>query len=79
MDFFLLRTAQRLMIVARDVRLVDPTHASLLPPHWRTLYELTKLDSDQFDRALRRSHDGLQIVHMRTFCLRQLWHHLPQA
>ena len=27
------RTAQRLMVIAADPRLADPTHVSLLPPH----------------------------------------------
>ena len=44
------RTAQRLMVIAADPRLADPTHVSLLPPHWGTLYELTKLTDD----AVRR-------------------------
>jgi len=38
------RTAQRLMEIARNRILSDPTHGSDLPPSWRTLYELTKLD-----------------------------------
>jgi Protein of unknown function (DUF3102) len=37
------RTAQRLMEIARNTVLSDPTHVSLLPPSWGTLYELTKL------------------------------------
>jgi hypothetical protein len=35
------RVAQRLMAVAKDERLTNPTHASLLPQAWTTLYELT--------------------------------------
>lgn len=46
------RTAQRLMAIAGDERLADLTRASLLPPSWTTLYELTKLDDDQFREAL---------------------------
>lgn len=42
------RTAQRLMAVAQDQRLSNPTHVSLLPPHWGTLYELTRLDDTTF-------------------------------
>ena len=42
------RTAHRLMTIAEDQRLTDGTHASHLPPHWGTLYELSKLDNDDF-------------------------------
>jgi N6-adenosine-specific RNA methylase IME4 len=43
------RTAQRLMAVAEDERLSNTTHASLLPPSWMTLYEITKLSDDEFE------------------------------
>jgi len=46
------RTAQRLMDVARDQRLSNPTHVSYLPASWGTLYELTKLDDDTFQRGI---------------------------
>lgn len=46
-------TAQRLMIIARDDRLVNPAHAQYLPPSWYTLYELTKLDDDVFAKAVK--------------------------
>lgn len=46
------RTAQRLMAVAADARLSNPTHASHLPPSWMTLYELTRLDDEQFTRRI---------------------------
>lgn len=38
------RTAQRLMAIGADARLANPTHVSLLPPSWGTLYVLTRLD-----------------------------------
>jgi N6-adenosine-specific RNA methylase IME4 len=41
-------TAQRLMKIAADERLTDAAHVQLLPPHWGTLYELTKLSDDAF-------------------------------
>ena len=50
------RTAQRLMAIARDTRLTNPTHASLLPQSWMTLYELTRLSDDYFATAIA---DGL--------------------
>ena len=46
------RTAQILMKIARGPRLGNAKHASLLPSSWRTLYEITKLDDEAFDRAL---------------------------
>lgn len=46
------RTAQRLMAVAADPRLTNTTHGSHLPPSWRTLYELTRLDDDQFQAKI---------------------------
>jgi len=38
------RTAERLMAVASNRILSNPTHVSQLPPSWGTLYELTQLD-----------------------------------
>lgn len=46
---FSARTAQRLIAIAADDRLTNPTHASLLPPHWATLYELTQLSDKEFE------------------------------
>ena len=45
-------TAQRLMAIAADRRLTIAAHGQHLPPHWRTLYELTKLDDEQFQVRL---------------------------
>lgn len=50
---FSARTAQRLMAIAADGRLSDATHVSLLPPHWGTLYEITRLDDDQFEKRIQ--------------------------
>jgi Protein of unknown function (DUF3102) len=47
---FSARTAQRLMAIAEDQRL--PTHVSVLPPSWGTLYELTRLSDETFTRAI---------------------------
>jgi N6-adenosine-specific RNA methylase IME4 len=49
------RTAQMLMKIAADPRLANPKHVSLLPPSWGTLYELTKLDDESFDRAVEQN------------------------
>jgi N6-adenosine-specific RNA methylase IME4 len=45
-------TAQRLMAIAGDARLSNPAHVQHLPPHWGTLYELTRLDDDVFQQQL---------------------------
>ena len=36
------RTARRLMEIAGDERITNPTHGSLLPASWQTLYELNR-------------------------------------
>jgi N6-adenosine-specific RNA methylase IME4 len=41
-------TAFRLMTITEDQRLTNGAHGQHLPPSWRTLYELTKLDDDAF-------------------------------
>lgn len=46
------RAAQRLMAIANDEKLTNATHALHLPPSWTTLYELTKLDTETFERRI---------------------------
>jgi hypothetical protein len=46
------RTAERLMAIAADKRLRNPTHVSHLPCSWGTLYELTKLSDGRFAELL---------------------------
>jgi Protein of unknown function (DUF3102) len=50
------RSAQRLMAIARDSRLTNPTHASLLPQSWMTLFELSRLSDAHFSAALADGH-----------------------
>jgi N6-adenosine-specific RNA methylase IME4 len=50
---FSARTAQMLMATAADKRLTNPNHGSLLPPSWRTMFELTKLSDEEFDRGVQ--------------------------
>jgi hypothetical protein len=45
-------TAQRLMAIAADGRITNPAHVQDLPPHWGTLYELTKLTDDEFKQGI---------------------------
>lgn len=49
---FSARTAQMLMNVANDARLLNPNHGSDLPNSWRTLYELTHLTDSEFDKGI---------------------------
>jgi len=46
------RTAQMMMALTGDARLSDPKHASLLPPSWYTLYKLSELHDDEFERGI---------------------------
>lgn len=46
-------TAQRLMAIGGDPRLSNAAHVQHLPPHWGTLYELTKLSDDEFQEGIR--------------------------
>jgi len=45
-------SVERLMAIARDPVLSNPALGPLLPPHWRTLYELTKVDKKLGERTL---------------------------
>lgn len=42
-------TAQRLMKIAADTRLTNTAHVQHLPPSWGTLYEISKLEDDEFE------------------------------
>jgi N6-adenosine-specific RNA methylase IME4 len=46
-------TAFRLMAIARDERLRMVPAGQHLPPSWRTLYEISKLDDERFQAKLR--------------------------
>jgi hypothetical protein len=46
-------TARKLMAVAADERIAKRAQGAILPEHWTTLYELTKLDDAQFEQALK--------------------------
>ena len=47
------RTASMLMTIAGDKRLTNGNHGSHLPPSWRTLYELSRLDDDLLEAAFK--------------------------
>jgi hypothetical protein len=44
--------AQRLMKIASNPKIAKAAHGQHLPGSWRTLYELTKLDDETFDKAV---------------------------
>ena len=45
-------TADKLLSIANDKRLNDPTYRKYLPPHWTTLYEMTQLDDKTFKSGI---------------------------
>jgi hypothetical protein len=47
------RSVQRFVAIAEDERLTTATHVSRLPPSWGTLYLLTRLDDQTFDRLIQ--------------------------
>ena len=57
------RAAQMLMRIAADERIAEANHGSLLPNSWRTLHELSRIESDEdFAAALDdgRIHPGME-------------------
>jgi hypothetical protein len=61
------QTAYKLMSIAQDHRFV--AHVRQLPPAWGTLYELTKVDDDEFYQA---AQDGTIRPEMRRTDVRGL-------
>ncbi len=59
---FGVRTAQRLMAIAEHSILSNTTHASLLPPAWMTVYELTRAPAQALTLWLTDGtiHPGLE-------------------
>jgi hypothetical protein len=49
-------SARKLMAIGRDKRIRNVSHAKHLPPSWDTLYVLSKLDDEQWERGIG---DGL--------------------
>ena len=47
-------TADKLLSIANDKRLNDPTYKKYLPPHWTTLYEMTQLDDKTFKEGIAK-------------------------
>lgn len=52
---FTLNTAEILMKIATDKRITNTKYAQLLPPSWRTLHEISKLDNDTFNYGVENS------------------------
>jgi hypothetical protein len=59
---FSVNTAQRLMAIANHAVLPKAAHGQLLPPSWRTLYDLTKVPDSTLQAALTdgRIHPGME-------------------
>lgn len=66
------RTAQRLLAIARNWEYRFATHVSLLPPNWRTLYELTKLKDAEFDALIDDGHGRSKYAGPISQCFAQL-------
>lgn len=49
---FTRRTASMFMAIARDQRLSNGKSISHLPPHWGTLYKITRLEDEVFERLI---------------------------
>ena len=47
------QTAFRLIMIARHHVISDVTHVQRLPPHWGTLYELTKIPAHELEAHLK--------------------------
>lgn len=45
-------SALKLMCIGQDVRLSNDSHGNHLPANWTTLYELSRLPDEAFDRAI---------------------------
>jgi hypothetical protein len=64
------RTAQRLMAIARHPILSNATHGSCLPPSYRTLYELTKIDHQTLREKLADGTINPKMVRSQVMELR---------
>lgn len=70
---FARQTAFRLMAITHDPRLADVTHVQHLPPHWGTLYQLSQLHDDEFERGIS---EGVIRADMKRSDVRKL-HAVP--
>jgi len=61
------RTGQRLVAIGLHPHISNPTHVSVLPPSWGTLYELTKLTDEQWERGVSEGliHPGMERKHVK--------------
>lgn len=50
------RKAQRLMEIARDERLLNPSILTLLPDRWTKIHDLHLLEDDALEEAIRKPH-----------------------
>jgi hypothetical protein len=59
------KTAQRLMKITRHSILANGAHGHLLPPSWRTLYEMTKLDQRTEEIMVEKSEKKCRLISPR--------------
>jgi hypothetical protein len=64
------RTAERLVAIAGNVVLSNPTHVSDLPASWGTLYELTKLDDEQIIAGMKAGEINPEMTRAQASSLR---------
>ena len=48
------RTAQMFMSIAQSPVLANPNNGAFLPPYWRTLYDLSRLEPEELEAGFRR-------------------------
>ena len=63
-------TADKLLSIANDKRLNNPSYKKYLPPHWTTLYEMTQLDDKTFKDGIatgiiNSAMEGRHILELR--------------
>jgi len=64
------RTAERLISVATNGVISNPTHVSDLPQSWGTLYELTKLDDEQIVAGIKAGEITADMTRAEASALR---------
>jgi len=66
-------TARRLMTIASDKRLRQESHATHLPICWYTLWELTELTDEQFERGLQSGKINPNMLRVDIEVLKGSW------
>ena len=64
------------MVIANDKRLSNTNYSSFLPPSWRTLQELTKLDDVSFKKSVKDSNIHSYMFQKEAIRLRKKFDYL---